>query len=324
MTAVFPYRTLDGELDLRLDSLHIDGDSRPERMEQHLRRIDLSAKRDSSWRWLTADVEVFAPSGEIAEFLDDDTTPSVVLVVACPSTNLRTALPLVQSTAVEDAWTGPLTLFADDLRDKVSIYAELVADLNGRPARRLATSESWNLYVDPAAVPPFEGTFKVIWSHFAEDPSIPDTASSESFFIDLGGSIPVVHLNYDMDGLQELLQGADDRPLLELALRDAEMRRIATAAWTSAVGASAAAIRVDSETDEHELPEKGWMADILRWSLPGIYPGVPTDEAVRRIRQDLVGHGAAITEAMIQLTVSRHMEAGKLLQKTLKANEVGT
>lgn len=320
MTAVFPHRTLDGELDLRLDDLHVDNEPRTDCIEQHLRRIDLSAACDGAWRWLTASIDVYAPAGEIAELIDAGANPSVVLVISCSATNLRTALPLVASDIVDGAWTGPLTLFADDLRDKVSISAELVADLDGRPVRRMATSEPWVLYVDPAAVPPFEGTFKVIWSHYEQEQSIPDTAASESFFIDLGGSVPVVHLNADMEGLQQLMHGEAERPQLELALRDAEMRRIATAAWTGAIGASAAAIRVDAETGEHQLPEKVWMADILRSSLPGIYPGVATDEAVRRLRQDLVGDDAAIIEAMIQLTVSRHMKAGKVLTRALKTN----
>jgi len=261
---------------------------------------------------------VFAPAGEIAELLDEGADPSVVLVISCSATNLRTALPLVASDAVDGAWTGPLTLFAHDLRDKISMSAELVAELDGRPARRMATSQPWDLYVDPAAVPPFEGTFKVIWSHYDQEPSIPGHAASESFFIDLGGSVPVVHLNADMEGLQQLMHGEAERPALELALRDAEMRRIATAAWTGAIGASAAAIRIDAETGEHQLPQKAWMADILRSSLPGIYPGVATDEAIRRIRQDLLGDEAAIIEAMIQLTVSRHMQAGKRLLRALK------
>lgn len=318
MSVLLPHRTLEATPTLALAGLMVDGVERPDRVEPHLSRIDLSSEREGAWQHIQVDVALSAEDGKLAELMDEGVVPRATLVVYCVPTNLRLGRNL-EATGVEGEWATTLELSAEVLRDKVSIYAELAADIDGRPARRIATTDPWDLYVDPAAVPPFEGTFQVKWSHFERDPGIPEQARSESFFIDLGAGVPLIHLNQDMDGLHELLSGGSDRPAMEIALREAEMRRIATAGWVGAIGASIAAIRVDEETGEHELPERGWMADVLRWSLPSIYPDVPSDEALVRIRKEYLGPQAPVVQAMVQLTMSRHMQAGKVLQAALKA-----
>ncbi len=326
MTSVLPHRTLEKAPELRLVDLEVDGVPRPDLVEQHLERIDMTAAQDGGWKRVRLRMELIAPEDEIAALLDDGIEPRATVVARCAATKLRIAH---QPTPGEDEsrWDASFELFAHDLRDKVTIRGEVVADIDGRPARRIGTSVPWTLYSDETAVPPFEGTFQVRWSHFVgaeRDPTIPEQAGSESFFVDLAGSVPAIHLNGDLDGLRELFSGGVERPPLEAALREAEMRRIATAAWTAAIGASAAAIRLNEETGSCELPETRWMADILRWSLPIIYPDVTEDEAVARVRKELVGSDAVITQVMIQLAVSSHMGAGKLLQKALKTQEVLT
>lgn len=318
MSALLPHRTLASQPTLALTDLVIDGIERPDRVEPHLARIDVSGEREGSWHHVQVAVSVSADDGELAELLDDGVVPHATVVVYCVPTNLRLGRALAP-TGADGEWAATLDLSGDCLRDKVSIYGELVADIDGRPARRIGTTDAWELYVDPVAVPPFEGTFQVKWSHFRREPGIPDHARPESFFIDLSGTVPLIHLNHDMDGLHELLSGGSDRPAMEIALREAEMRRIATAGWVAAIGASIAAIRVDDETGEHELPERPWMADVLRWSLPSIYPDVPSDEALVRIREEYLGDQAPVVQAMVQLTVSRQMQAGKVLRSALNA-----
>jgi hypothetical protein len=323
VTPVLPHPTLATEPMLRVDALYVDGVSRPDVVEPHLERIDLTGAPDADWSTLRCDVTLVADEGEMAVLLDSGVEPQPVLVVSCTATNLRLAFPFEVSE--DDAeWETVLELSADDLQGKVEVYGELAADLEDRPARRIGTSSSWSLYVDEAAVPPFEGTFKVKWSDFAgesRDPAIPEQAASESFFIDLAGTVPTIHLSNDIEGLRELLSGGTDRPAIETALRDAENRRIATAAWTAAIGAGAAAIKKDEETGEHTLPDQGWMADVLRGSLPVIYDGVPMDEALARLHKELAGPEAVVVQSMIQLAVSKRMDAGKRLRKVLKTQE---
>jgi hypothetical protein len=312
-----PHEALTNAPILRVDDLLVDGAERPERIEDHLNRIDLTQAR-GEWRALQLVVSAAADDGEIASLLDQGVEPRATVVVSCPSTNLRLGFPLTR-VDTDSEWSTTFNLVLDDLRDEATISAEITADLGGRSARRLGTSQPWHVFVDESAVPPFEGTFRVRWSHFTREQAIPEEAASESFFVDLGGAVPSVHLNQDMDGLYELLAGGADRPAMELALRDAEMRRIATAAWVGAIGTSAAAIRIDPETDEHDWPERPWMADVLRWGLPSIYPTTTADEALKKFRAELLGPQAAVVQGMIQLTVSRQMQAGKLLRGVLKS-----
>jgi hypothetical protein len=323
MTAVLPHRTLEGLVELRIEAVALDGAPRTDRVEGHLQRIDLTGLGAPGWQKLSFEARADAPENDVARFLDEDVALKTVLVISNSTTNLRVATPMERDEGEGDSsWTTVIELDADDLRGKVDIYAEVSADLDGRPARRVGQSSTWDLYVDEAARPPFAGTFQVHWSHFSgaeRNPAVPEHAATESFFVDLASTTPAIHLNKDIDGLPELLEGDDQRPDLERALRDAEMRRIATAAWTAAIGAAAASIRIDPDSGEHEFPDVEWRADILRWGLPLIYPTVSSGEGLKRIRQDVLGDQADVTQALIQLAVSRHMRAGELLQTALKA-----
>ncbi|HEX5925560.1 MAG TPA: hypothetical protein VFY45_17130 [Baekduia sp.] len=320
MTPVVPHRTFGGELPIRLAELHLDGTPRQDLVEDHLRRVDLSDVL--GWTVARFQLEVTAPEDEAAAMLDDGLVLEPLVIVSCTRTNLRKAVrPILRAESSEDSeaqWRFVVDLDADEARDKVEVSAEVTADIDDRPARRLGRSATWDIYTDAVARPPFEGTFQVRWSIFTgpgRDPSIPERAASESFFLDLTSSVPQVHLNKDFDGLYPLLAGGDSRAEVG-ALRDSELRRIATAAWTSAIGAATAAIRVD-EDDNHELPPVEWKADILSWCLPVIYPEIPLDEALRKIRTDSMGEDAATTQALIQLAVSQRMQAGRQLARSL-------
>src|SRR4051794_29815474 len=89
MTALLPHRTLEEPPVLVLTELIVDGLERPERMEPHLSRIDLSADRDASWNQMQVSVSVSVEDGELAELLDSGMVPRATLVVYCTPTNLR-------------------------------------------------------------------------------------------------------------------------------------------------------------------------------------------------------------------------------------------
>ncbi|WP_022926729.1 hypothetical protein [Patulibacter americanus] len=321
MTTLLPHPTLNEPLDLSVDALTVDGVPRPEFLEGHLRHMDLSGA-PQAWRRVTFDVSARIQPADAAALVTGREDVRMVVRVACVATLVRYGFPLERDPGEQDHWRGAVTLDADDLRGKVAVECLLTGDVGGRPARRLGVSEPWALYADATVRPPFQGTFSVKWSAFEgddRDTSVPEAAATESFFLDLTGETPIIHLNAGVDGLRQLLDGGDRVPPIERALRESEMHRIVAAAWTSAIAVSTAAINVDEETGEHRLPSIEWRADVLRWALPAVYPDKPLEEAMKQIRRDLDGEEAAVTHAMVQLAVSRHMKAGAQLRKSLKA-----
>ena len=225
---------------------------------------------------LAVQVVIEGAQGEVAAFVDDGLELTCTVVVSCVGTFLRRGFVADADPAMSGRWTGVITLDAEELRGKADVVGHVSADMGHRPAPVGAVRPLDAVFRRDRR--PFQGTFRLKWSHFSgpnKESAVPAEASSESFFLDLTGDAPAIFLNKDIDGLSELLEGDHGRPDLERALRDAEMRRIVAAAWTSAIGVAAASIRVDQQTGEHELPPSEWLAGVLRWSLPSIFPGAP-------------------------------------------------
>ena len=101
------------------------------------------------------------------------------------------------------------------------------------------------MHVDPPAIPIIEGTLPVQWADFPSADNIPNTAKGDAFFADLSEDAPIIYLNSAFEGLPELLSDDENRPPAELALREAEFRRIGTSVWLGMFNVAAAGIELD-------------------------------------------------------------------------------
>src|SRR5262249_25103315 len=156
-------------------------------------------------------------------------------------------------------------------------------------------TDPWLLYFDEPDIPPIEGTLRVKWANFkgpAREECIPAGAETESFYVALEESPPVVFLNLDFPGLPDLLSDEPSRPEPEKALREAEYRRIATAAWTEVVNVAVAAIRPCEEGEEPRWPDQDWQEQALRSVLPQVYEDMSLPEALAKAHADFQGDGA--------------------------------
>src|SRR5690348_2943308 len=118
MTAILPHDELETPPTVHLDELYVDGVERPEHVEEHLQRIDLTSGR-AEWRALQLSATVTADEGEIAALLDEGLEPRAVLVVSCPATNRRLGFALGGGAGDGD-WATTIGLVLDDLSEKVS------------------------------------------------------------------------------------------------------------------------------------------------------------------------------------------------------------
>jgi hypothetical protein len=281
------------------------------------------------WNELALKVHVAGPADEIAAFDEQRREPSVTAVAFCRKTNARQAVALERSSLDPSRWTGTLELARENFREKVTLTAILTGQVDGLPARWLAASDEWQLYFDEPTVPPIEGTLRVKWAHFKGDhrePVVPDDAADEPFYVALEEKPPIVLLSKDFKWLPGLLSDKPGRPAGERALRDAEYRRIATAAWTEVFNVSVASIRQPEDEDaEPEWPEEDWQEQALRSLLPLIYPSLTESEALTQAYRDFQGDGALTLQALSQIAVSKEIGAGRSLRRNLdRLNTTGS
>jgi hypothetical protein len=160
---------------------------------------------------------------------------------------------------------------------------------------------------------------RVKWTSFedSEGGAIPAQAQKEPFFIAVEQQPPIVYLNADFDGLPDLLSDDESRPGYERALRDAEFRRIATAAWSEMFTAAIGDVEVDDEGSV-EWPQEDWKRQVLKGLLPDLYPDISDrDEALTTLRTDL-NEGTTQVLSLLQVAIARQIGAAKSLRRDIK------
>lgn len=323
MKAIYPYDTLYGELGLTVADVDLDGKwPGRELRDTQFRLVDLSVPELGDWSDVGLGLQVEAPADEVAGLDERGGEPQVTVVAFCRKTNARQAVVLDRSRLDPSRWAGKIALARESFREKVSLEALLTATVEGIPYRRMGASDEWQVYFDEPTVLPIEGTLRVKWVHFkgAEKKDlIPDEAADEEFYVALDEKPPIIFLNSSFPGLPGLLSDERNRPQAEKALRDAEYRRIASAAWTEVFNVSVAAIRPPEEDEQAEpdWPEEDWQAQALRSLLPRIYPSLTEAERLTRAFKDSHGDGALMLHALSQVAVEREIGAGRSLRRDL-------
>jgi hypothetical protein len=238
-----------------------------------------------------------------------------VLVVAnCASTNLRQGVVLDRRGP--GLFRGTLVLGRDECRHRVDLLGEVSDTVEGRANRRLATTPVWHARFDESDPLPIHGTLEGKWVDFNSVKAIPPDAVDESFYLALDETVPTVYLNSGMDGLYQLLTPGEGRPDLEAQLRDTEIRRIATAAWTAVFNVSVAGIRREDEDAAVEWPNVEWQERALRGLLPRAYPDEELEEALDNAYKEH-RDGTDLLQTRIQLAVSKMLGSGRALSRGL-------
>jgi hypothetical protein len=322
MQAIYPYDTLFGELGLNVANVEVDGQSPPKDLrDSQFRLVNPYLLEAEGWRELTLELNVEAPADEIALLDEHGREPKVTVVAFCRKTNARQAVGLERSRLDSSRWTGKIELARDNFREKVTVDAVLTATADEVPFRRIGMSDPWQIYFDEPTVPPIEGTLRVTWAHFKgeeREEVIPEHAADEAFYIALEERPPIVFLNRDFRGLPGLLSDDRGRPAAEIALRDAEYRRIASAAWSEIFNVSVANVRLPEEDGaEPEWPEEEWQQQALRSLLPRIYPHLTEAERLTQAHNDARGDGALMLQALSQIAVAQEIGAGRSLRRNL-------
>lgn len=318
MRTLFPYEVLGADPNLAVSSVTLDGEvPTPYPVEEHLRLIELArAVEPSEWQDATFTVELTAPP----ERLGRHPHAQGLVVATCAATNLRQGVVLERQGA--GRFGGTLVLSRDECRHRVDLVGEISDTVEGISHRRLATTPVWHARFDTAEPPPIHGTLEGKWVDFGSSEVIPLDAVEESFYLALDGPMPTVYLNSGMDGLFQLLGEGEGRPQLEAQLRETELRRIATAAWTAVFNVSVAGIRREGDDAVAEWPNVEWQERALRGLLPRAYVDDEPEEALEKA-YDEHRDGTDVLQTRIQLAVSKLLGSGRALGKGLARMSAG-
>ncbi|MDP9280024.1 MAG: hypothetical protein M3P00_11455 [Gemmatimonadota bacterium] len=279
---IYPYDRMGGDVALSLADLRLDG-SAPERnpIIQDFRTADVSAVAPDEWELLAVDIEAVVAIDEVEKLVEAGRNPTVVIAVDCPRTNFRRTVSCDHQGS--GRWAGSLSLGHTQLAGQVLLRGVLAARVDDGHRREIGDSQLWTLHVDPPAIPIIEGNLPVRWIDFATAEVVPDGMRKDMFFADFSDDAPVVYLNSQFAGLPELLSDDENRPVAELALREAEYRRIATSVWIGMFNVATAAVELDAENESAEpaLPLVGWQRSVLQTLMPRMYDESEAETLVR-------------------------------------------
>jgi len=269
---------------------------------------------------LEVGLDALAPTDVLDDLNRAGREPTVVAVVDCPATNLRRSVAMTHQGS--GRWTGTLEMSRNQASGPVLVRAVLAARVGSGHRRELGESQLWTIHIDPPAIPVIEGTLPVQWADFPSAENIPESAKGDAFFADLSEDAPVIYLNSAFDGLPELLSDDGNRPAGELALREAEYRRIGTSVWLGMFNVAAAAIELnvggddDGESAEPELPASEWQRSVLQTLIPRMFDESES-EALRKIATARTGDESREVQTHAAAAIGRLVDkaAGSLKKR---------
>lgn len=288
---IFPYRTLSGNVSLRMD---------PERdikigrgtgaienldfsfVQSEERIIDLSSSEFSDATLLELPLKVAASSRREIERIGPDLC--AVVIAHCGSTLMRQSKVLHRSQYDPTLWTESLKLDLANYNESITIEVTLSAERRGTPDRFVGVSNEWTILLDNSHLVPPHGALEVLWVDFAADDGFGFLRPyrDEPYYVNVVAEPPVVYLNKGMHGLPELFP--DNKRLVgaHKALHETMRSGIAKNVWLALFQASLSGIIGGETGEDPQLPEREWQAKVLQMLLPKIYRELDETEQLRQ------------------------------------------
>jgi hypothetical protein len=323
---IYPYTRLFGDVAIKLDSLHVDGEAVPgARIDADRREVRLLDLERSDWEVAELTVLLSGPLTELRELQKTGTEPFAFAVAHCAASNTRQAVKLEPDPGNAARWQGTLELQRSNWFGRIDLRGALVAMVEGVADRVIGTPEAWTLRLDDVPPPPVSGAIRAVWhDFFAPDDELSwlQEHKAEPAFLRLDDEQPTLYLNRGFEGLKALLDPKSKREGGEQALHDQARASIATEVWTAMFNAAVQAIRHEEEDGAPDWPEEAWKRTALEMLLDRIYPDKAPEDALQEIaelRRD-ESSGGALQQLML-IAVSQHVGGARLLRGAI--NELG-
>jgi hypothetical protein len=326
MKALYPYKTLFGDVVVRIDRVTVDGEPLPaSRIDSSRREIDLAELERAGWRTAAISVEVGAPPTEVAEIAAQGGDPAAILVAHCGPTNARQTVRLTAESDDPSRWSGRLDLERLDWFGRISMRPVVTASVDSITGRIIGEGEIWTVALDDMPRPNVTGAITITWEDFSspsnESLSFLRSRNQDPFFLHLAGEAPVLYLNRAFEGLFALLEDRRRRPPGEQSLHDETRGAIAAETWLALFNASLQAIERYDEQESNALydwPESEWQRAVLQLVLDRMYPEKTPEDALREVGSVLdEPEGGTTIQQLALPAIVTHAGATRLLRQAI-------
>lgn len=276
MKALFPYRTLFGDVTVGVPEIRIDDEVLADKVDVDQRTINLHNIDRAKWETATVSLIVTGPPGEIESAID----PTCIAVANCGPTNTRTSEVLVADPDTPGRWAGELTFERNFSFAQAEIRCGVVATVEGESHRVVGWADTWRLMFDDLPNRPVNGAIKITWIDFAdpgENLQYLRRHSDNYMYLSIDPDEPQLFLNRGFDGLEPLLADRGKRTH-DRALHDHLRGSIADKTWTALFNSAIEGVVADDTTEEPSWPVVDWQRAVLEALLARIYPEVSPEE----------------------------------------------
>ncbi len=292
-TVAYPYETLPGNIDLKVSSLKVDGQSAEPFVEVNEQRVDLFKCKIDGWSEAVVHVSAQHPTAALQDYLKPALSDLTLTAVAhCQDTNMRQTARLDGPNVSDDytRWTGHLELPRSQYAGEIKLKTVLSGPVGSSPDRYFGESRAWSVWFEEPPTHSITGSIEILWNDFSDPEDTPDLGDYQdrTFYLDLG-SRPTLYLNSSFDGLLDLLEGEDTENVHEAAFRESEYYSIAQSVWLAMFNAAASSIKKEEQDGRYDFPESEWKRKVLKKMLPKLMPEHSPPDALRRINASMEG-----------------------------------
>ena len=278
MKALFPYKTLFGDVTLDVEEVRIDREPVTDLVDLDERSIDLHGLERAQWDFASISLVVRAPPAEIGNAID----ANCVAVANCGPTNNRVSVELTEDPDTPGQWRGELVIERMYWYAQAQLRAFVVATVDGTRNRIIGASAAWSLRLDDLPDRPVKGAISITWVDFGDPPDDKGFLRKHHqnyAYLSIDPDEPRLFLNQSFEGLEQLL--ADRRRQgLDKALHDQTRAAIADKVWSALFNTAIATVESDPDTDEAVWPSVDWQRNVLEALLPRMYPDRAIEQAL--------------------------------------------
>lgn len=318
MKALFPYRTLVGDVTLAVEHIRIDDKEAEHTVQLDERTIDLRDLEESDWNVAVITLVAKAPPSEIA----DGSETRCVAQVECGRANSRVAVHLTEVPSIRGMWKGNLELERDFWYASAELRAYVTGTIDGVTDRIIGSSEQWSIQFNDLASRPINGAIKITWTDFSnpdDDKAFLRTYQDNYAYLSIDPDEPHLLLNRGFSGLEQLLADRRRRGL-EKALHDQTRTSIADKTWSALFNVALAAIEVGEDSEVPEWPAIDWQRKVLESLLARMYPERDPEEA---LMEAWVSYRSSDSSAALQEQLgpasNAHVRAPRLLREGIRS-----
>ena len=314
---LLPYDALFGDVQLEVESLHIDGSPQNVLIIEDEQVVYLQRAERARWERATVEGTIRGPLTEMADLEKVE----AFITASCRITNMR-----LTTNSMEEAtgqWSFRVEFEREFWRGVAELTGTIAATVGGVPRRIVGSSGSaWKVRFDEVKTTAPPGAMVVRWIDFyepGEELEYLRAYREHPYYLRVDPFDPKLLLNSGFDGLQALLRVRRTRRGPEKALHDQLRAGIASDVWAALFNAALGSVQ-RREDGELERPESDWENAVLDTLLIRMYPGQSPEDALGAAfdSQENTGDAGLLQERLVS-AVTSHVKLSRFLREGIRS-----